>query len=196
MAIIDIASDVLSGVDKTQQRSWWDTVTITSTSNTISAGTSSDVFTNVSSKTLRNSNLTTNGMFPIQFSAVIYRIRFESPGNLVPSDLQAIAQNGTFQVYRNQNELVYEETLSSIGQISSVNGVSEDALTGTTHAFGFGPGNSLQVPALSEFGQIAITAGMSYRGVVSWSDQVSLASGTDSFELRFFLDTKLFKPVA
>jgi lipopolysaccharide export system protein LptA len=195
MPIIDIASDVLSGVDKTQQRSWWDTVTITSGSSTISAGTSADVFTDVSSKTIRNSNLTTNGMFPIQFSAVIYRIRFETPTNIVPSNLQAIAQNGTFQLFRNQNELVYEETLSSIGQISSINGVSEDGLTGTTHAYGFGPGNSLQVPALSEFGQIAITAGMSYRGVVSFSDAVSLTSLT-SFELRFFLDTKLFKPVA
>jgi hypothetical protein len=196
MAIIDVNQDILTGIDKEQQRTFYDTITITSGSNTISAGTQSDIWTATASKTLRNSNLSTNGMLPIQFSAVIYRFRIASPGNLIPADLQAISENATFQMYRNQNELVYEDILSSLGNIGGVAGVSEDALTGTSHAFNFGPGNSDQVKGLMPFGQIGIAAGMSFRGSVTWSDAVTLASGTNSFELRFFFDCKLLKPVS
>ena len=195
MAIIDVNQDILSGIDKEQQRTFFDTVTISSGSNTISAGTQSDIWTATASKTLRNSNLSTNGMLPIQFSAVIYRFRIASPGNIIPSNLQAISENGVFQFFRNQNELVHECVLADLGNIGGVAGVSEDGLTGTSHAFNFGPGNSDQVKGLLPFGQIGIAAGMSFRGSVTWSDSVSLSSLT-SFELRFLFDCKLLKPVA
>jgi len=197
MAIIDVSQDILSGIDKEQARTFYDTVTITSGSNQITAGTQSEIFTAASSKTLRNSNLSTNGMLPIQFSAVIYRFRLSSPSALAPSDVKSIAQNGVYQFYRNQNELVFEVPLADLGSGQSVVGQGGGSgPTSTDFAYNFSPDNLAQIPALPEFGQISIASGMSFRGLITWSDAVTLETGTDSFELRVLFDCKLMKPVS
>ena len=195
MAIIDVSQDILSGIDKEQARTYWDTIDITSTSNTISAGTQSDIWTASASKTTTNSNLSTNGMLPIQFSAVIYRFRLSAPEqSLLAGDLKEIAQGAYFEFYRNQNELVYQVPLADLAAGQAVTGVSP--ASAATAGYNFGVDNLAQIPALPEFGQIAIAAGMGFRGSVTWSDQVDLASGTDSFKLRFLFDCKLMKPVS
>ena len=205
MAIIDVSQDVLSGVDKEQARTFWDVVQITSASNTITAGTQADVFTATSSKNLTNSNLSQNSMLPIQFSAVIYRFRCQliggpasvASGGMVSDDIALIQQYGVFQFYRNQNELVYEVPLMDLGAGGGVAQVTDAALTtGMVYGSNFAPNNLDQIPALPTFGQISIAAGMSFRGLLTWSDAVTLASSNDSFELRMLFDCKLMKPVS
>ena len=191
--LITIADDTLEGVQATRQRTFWDTITVASGTN--AAGTYYDAFTNVSTKTTINSNLTENGRLPLDWSGIIYRVRIAITTNgATVADGNAIIDNGLFEFYTDENDLRLQAPVSDFpaggggwnsGQLTTS---AAPALISTTN----GVPSQSSAPALNTFGQIALTAGKIFRGRISFPDAVSASA---ALNVRILLDTKLYRPV-
>ena len=188
--LITIADDTLEGVQATRQRTFWDTVTVASGS--IAAGTYYDAFTNVSSKTTMQSNLTENGRLPLDWSGVIYRIRIAltTPAKVI-ADGENIIDNGLFEFFTDENDLRLQAPISDFPAGGGVWMSGTGAVAGTETIANGMPTQSA-APALNTFGQIALTAGKIFRGRVSFPDAVTTSA---AMSVRIALDTKLYRPV-
>ncbi|MEC9331350.1 MAG: hypothetical protein VX409_02845 [Verrucomicrobiota bacterium] len=191
--LITIADDTLEGVQATRQRTFWDTITVASGAN--AAGTYYDAFTNVSTKTTINSNLTENGRLPLDWSGIIYRVRIAIvTAAATVADGVAIIDNGLFEFYTDENDLRLQAPVSDFP--AGGGGWNSGQLTGSAGAAMIrtvnGVPSQTSAPALNTFGQIALTAGKIFRGRISFPDAQTASA---AMNVRILLDTKLYRPV-
>lgn len=191
--LITIADDTLEGVQATRQRSFWDTITVAQSSNTVAAGTQYDVFTNVATKNSIQSNLTENSRLPLDWAGVIYRIRIAMTTAAATNvDAENLVHGGLFEFFTDENDLRLQNPISDFPAGGGVYGDFGGATTGTIMTVNNGMPTQTSAPALNTFGQVALTAGKIFRGRISFPTAIALTADSD---LRVILDLKLYRPV-
>ena len=191
--LITIADDTLEGVQATRQRSFWDTITVAQSSNTVAAGTQYDVFTNVATKNSIQSNLTENSRLPLDWAGVIYRIRIAMTTPAATNvDAENLVHGGLFEFFTDENDLRLQNPISDFPAGGGVYGDNGGATTATIMTINNGMPTQTSAPALNTFGQVALTAGKIFRGRISFPTAIALTADSD---LRVTLDLKLYRPV-
>jgi hypothetical protein len=191
--LITIADDTLEGVQATRQRSFWDTITVAQSSNTVAAGTQYDVFTNVATKNSIQSNLTENSRLPLDWAGVIYRIRISMTTAAATNvDAENLVHGGLFEFFTDENDLRLQNPIADFPSGGGVYGDNGGATTATIMTVNNGMPTQTSAPALNTFGQVALTAGKIFRGRISFPTAITLTADSD---LRVILDLKLYRPV-
>ena len=192
--LITIADDTLEGVQATRQRSFWDTISVTETSNSVAAGTQYDVFTNVATKNSIQSNLTENSRLPLDWAGVIYRIRIAMTTPAATDvDAENLVHGGLFEFFTDENDLRLQNPIADFPAGGGVYAQTATTASATTLiSVNNGMPTQTSAPALNTFGQVALTAGKIFRGRISFPTAIAL---TDTVDLRVILDLKLYRPV-